>query len=145
MSTFGDAPAWAYPAAPVLGYLAAGALKFAVNSAKAGRLALDQIGLGGWPSTHNTITASAVAFVGWTAGVGSPAFALGVAVAMIVAIDATDLRRKVGRHADILKRVAASDPEAHRLRSRMGHSLSEVAAGLALGAAVATALYFAVA
>ena len=130
----------AYVAAPILGYLAAGALKFALNSLPARRLAFDQIGLGGMPSTHTTIVASAAATIGFRDGLDHPAFAAAFALLVIVAIDATDLRRKVGAHASVLRTAFPDDPVVQRLRTRMGHSPMEILAGLALGGAIGAVL-----
>lgn len=125
----------AYPAAPLVGYLAAGCLKFAVNCARERRLAFDLIGLGGMPSTHTTIVAATATLVGLRTGFGGPAFSIALTLAVVVAIDAMDLRRKVGRHAGALRRLFPDDPECARLRERMGHSPIEVLAGTGTGAA----------
>ena len=41
---------------PIVAYLAAGTLKFVINSIYDRSLSLSKIGMGGFPSTHNTIT-----------------------------------------------------------------------------------------
>jgi hypothetical protein len=123
-----------YPAAPAVGYLAAGCLKFAVNCLRERRLAFDLIGLGGMPSTHTTIVVTAAALVGLREGIGSPVFAVALTLAVIVVIDAMDLRRKIGKHAAALRRLYPDDLEVQKLRERMGHSPAEVLAGVATGA-----------
>lgn len=130
----------AYPLAPVVGYLAAGCAKFAVNTAREGRLAFDRIGLGGMPSTHTTIVWTTAWLIGLREGFGSPVFAVALALAVVVMIDAMDLRRKIGRQAAALKALFPHDDAVARLRDRMGHSVPEVAAGIGLGALCALAL-----
>ncbi|HVZ27618.1 MAG TPA: divergent PAP2 family protein [Rhizomicrobium sp.] len=122
-----------YAIAPFAGYVTAGAIKFLVNSLRARRLAFDKIGLGGLPSTHTAIVTTVAALIGFRDGLAQPAFAVAMALLCIVVIDAMDLRRKVGRHATLLKIALPSHPDAQRLRERMGHSLVEVAAGLVTG------------
>jgi acid phosphatase family membrane protein YuiD len=120
-----------------MAYLSAGSLKFAVNSVRAGRLAFGQIGLGGFPSTHTSVVSSAAWLVAFNRGIDDPAFAIAVALTIIVMIDATDLRRKLGRVNSILKTEFPASAEAQKLRDRTGHSLVEIAGGLVVGAIVA--------
>lgn len=122
----------AYLAAPIAGYLSAGCLKFLVNSARHRRLAFDLIGLGGLPSTHTTIVGTVAALIAFREGIDHPAFGVALALLAVVAIDAMDLRRKVGRQATALKRLHPGRPEVEGLRESVGHKPVEVAAGLAL-------------
>jgi len=122
-----------YLLAPFIAYLAAGITKLAVNSIRTGKLAIDEIGLGGIPSTHNTITATMTGLVALRAGIDNPAFGVALTLTLIVAIDALDLRHKVGSHATILRRLHPSDLQAARLRTKIGHNLVEVCAGWLLG------------
>jgi uncharacterized protein len=130
----------AYPAAPILGYLAAGGLKFAVNCVRERRLALDLVGLGGLPSTHTSIVTTTATLVALREGPGGPAFAIALTLAMVVVIDALDLRRKVGLHAGTLRRLFPDDEACARLRERIGHSPVEVLAGAVTGLACGAAL-----
>lgn len=130
-----------YLLGPVLGYLSAGSLKFAINFFRHGQDGAARfIGLGGFPSTHSTIVATPVALIALQEGLESPLLGLGLALLLVVAIDAMDLRRKVGRHAAILRRGFPADAEAQALRLRMGHSLIEVLGGWVLGACLAWGL-----
>ncbi|GAB6043977.1 divergent PAP2 family protein [Endothiovibrio diazotrophicus] len=124
----------AYATTPFLAWLAAGGSKFAINSLRAGRLAFDLIGYGGMPSNHSAIVGSTAALIALREGVGHPAFGVAVTLAFIVLLDANSLRRQIGRHAAAINHL---DPQAPPLRERMGHSRSEIAAGLAVGVAVA--------
>lgn len=121
-------------------YLAAGGLKFVLNSIKARRLAFDKIGLGGMPSTHSAIASAPGWLIALIDGINNPAFAVAVGVLLIVALDALDLRRKLEKVHHILKANIMDDPDVGRLRDRVGHRPSEVVAGIATGAAAAVAV-----
>lgn len=126
----------AYPLVPFAAWLMAGSTKFAINSAKIGRPALDQIGYGGLPSNHSAIVTSAAVLIALREGLDDPAVAVAVAVAFVVMLDANSLRRHVGRHAAAINGLEqrADQPQ---LRERMGHSRVEIAAGIAVGAVAA--------
>jgi acid phosphatase family membrane protein YuiD len=129
-----------YALAPVVGYVAAGSAKFLVNSLREGGPAFHRIGLGGMPSTHTTIVWTTAWLIGMRDGFGTPAFGVALTLAMVVMIDAMDLRRKVGRQAAALKALFPHDDRVARLRDRMGHSVAEVVAGIGLGALAASGL-----
>lgn len=56
-------------------------------------------------------------------------------------LDASSLRRQVGKHAQVINALAANSPERPPLRERMGHTPLEIAAGIAVGIAVAAAVH----
>src|SRR5688572_13118625 len=89
----------AYVIAPFLGWLVAGSLKLAINSLRSRRLAWDQLGLGGLPSTHTAVVSSTAILIGLRAGLNTALFAVAVTLAIIVILDALHLRREVGAHA----------------------------------------------
>src|SRR3989344_7789973 len=95
---------WAYAVAPIIGYIAAGSLKFFVNSFQQGRPAFHAIGLGGIPSTHTTIVATVATVIAAGEGIFSASFSIAFGLSLVVIIDAIDLRRKIGSHAVILRR-----------------------------------------
>jgi acid phosphatase family membrane protein YuiD len=123
----------AYPLAPVVGYLAAGSLKFLVNTLRDGRPAWRGIGLGGAVSTHTTIVWTTCWLLGLRGGFGQPAFSVALTLAVIVMIDALDLRRKIGRQSRALKTLFPGHEAVAGLRERLGHRPSEVLAGIGLG------------
>ncbi|GAA4711566.1 divergent PAP2 family protein [Brevibacillus fulvus] len=135
----------AYFLAPFIGWLVSGVVKFVINYFRFGAEARHRIGNGGFPSTHTTVMASTVMLIGFQEGFFSPVFGLGVAVAFIVIIDATGLRRAVGRHAERLNRLAREGfPQEGMdkpLRESMGHTRLEIAGGLVLGCLVAYMLH----
>jgi hypothetical protein len=73
-----------YAVTPLLAWLVAGSLKFAINSVRAGRPAFGLIGYGGLPSNHTTIVASIAALIALREGLDSPVFGLAVAVCFVV-------------------------------------------------------------
>ncbi|MCI0756067.1 divergent PAP2 family protein [Teichococcus vastitatis] len=130
----------AYPLAPVFGYLAAGSLKFAINTLRVRQAAWRGIGLGGAVSTHTTIVWTTCWLLGFRDGFGQPAFAVALTLAVIVMIDAMDLRQKIGAQALALKAAFPHRADVMALRGRLGHKPQEVLAGIALGAACAALL-----
>ncbi|WP_281915779.1 divergent PAP2 family protein [Caldimonas thermodepolymerans] len=133
-----------YALTPFLAWVVAGGTKFLINSLRAGAPAFGQIGYGGLPSNHSAIVSSMAALIAWREGLGHPAFGVAVTLAFIVVLDAASLRREVGKHAAALNRLAAgagSNPQ-RPLRERMGHRPVEIAAGIAVGVAVASAVHW---
>ena len=130
---------FSYALAPLVAWFLAGTLKFLVNSIKTGQLAFKLIGYGGLPRTHSAIVSSMVALIAFREGIGHPAFGVAVTLAFVVILDASSLRRQVGRHASAINRLTAKlqveDPNP--LRERMGHTPFEIAAGVLVGVAAA--------
>ncbi|MNL19519.1 Divergent PAP2 family protein [compost metagenome] len=80
---------------------------------------------------------SVAALVALKHGIDHPAFGVALALAFIVVLDATSLRRQVGKHAALLNKLHTPSLESAPLRERMGHSRVEVGAGILVGIAVA--------
>ena len=131
----------AYLIVPFLAWLLAGSTKFTVNSLKARRLAFDLIGYGGMPSNHTAIVTSIAGLIALREGFTEPAFGLAVALAFIVMLDASSLRKQVGRQAQVLNQVAESLGKPAGLRERMGHSRLELLAGAVVGVVAAYAVH----
>ena len=129
-----------YLLTPFLAWLVAGVLKFIINSIRAGKPAFGLIGYGGLPSNHSAIVSSTAALIALREGMGHPAFGVAVTLAFIVMLDASSLRRQVGRQAEAINALArrqGHDAQDTRLRERMGHTRLEIAAGILVGIAVA--------
>ncbi|MBX9754727.1 MAG: divergent PAP2 family protein [Pseudomonadaceae bacterium] len=122
-----------YALTPFIAWLLAGCSKFAINSLRAKRLAFDLIGYGGMPSNHSAIVCSMAVLIALKEGITDPAFGVAVTLAFIVLLDASSLRRQVGLHAQAINGLSAVKPSSP-LRERMGHSRSEILAGLLVGA-----------
>jgi uncharacterized protein len=89
---------------------------------------------GGFPSTHTTVVTSTIMLIGFTEGFSTPIFGLGVAFLYITIIDATGIRRTVGKHATVINEKLFDKERV--LRERQGHNLVEVLGGIALGSLV---------
>jgi acid phosphatase family membrane protein YuiD len=124
-----------YGLAPFIAWLIAGCMKFAVNYIRFGGDARNRIGNGGFPSNHTTIMTTVVMLIGFHEGFSTPSFSLGVAITFIVIIDATGLRRHVGRHASHLNQISKEQNNILNINHResMGHNKIEVFGGLILG------------
>ena len=130
-----------YLVTPFLAWFVAGSLKFVINSLIAKKAATDLIGYGGFPSNHSTIVCSMTALIGLREGPDSPAFGVAITLAFIVMLDASSLRRQVGKQAGALNKLARQEnPTAPQLRERMGHTPLEIAAGVVVGTLVALAI-----
>ncbi|NEW07088.1 divergent PAP2 family protein [Paenibacillus sp. SYP-B3998] len=126
-----------YIIAPFLGWFISGCMKFAINYIKYGSEAKRMIGNGGFPSTHTTIITTTVILIGWREGFTSAIFGLGIAVLYIVIIDATGLRRAVGKQAIAINKLCSDN----NLRESMGHTRIEILGGLILGGLLGTLLW----
>ena len=133
---------YVYAITPFVAWLVAGSLKFLVNSARAGKPAFGLIGYGGLPSNHSAIVSSMAALIAFREGIGSPAFGVALTLAFIVILDASSLRKQIGRQAVAINALNEASPEAPRLRERIGHTPLEIAAGIVVGIAVARAVLF---
>ncbi|HNE71079.1 MAG TPA: divergent PAP2 family protein [Giesbergeria sp.] len=128
---------FSYALTPFLAWLVAGVSKFAINSFKAKKLAFGLIGYGGLPSNHSAIVSSMAALIALKDGMGTPAFGVAVTLAFVVMLDANSLRQQVGKHATAINKLAADTADHQALRERIGHTRWEIAAGIAVGIAVA--------
>jgi acid phosphatase family membrane protein YuiD len=129
---------FSYALTPFLAWLVTGALKFIINSIKAKQLAFGLIGYGGLPSNHSAIVSSMAALIALKEGIGHPAFGVAITLAFIVMLDANSLRQQLGKHAVAVNKLATGAANHQTLRERMGHTRLEIAAGIALGIAVAS-------
>lgn len=99
---------------------------------------------GGMPSSHSSLVTATVFAIGLYNGFDHPAFALGVAITMVVTYDAAGVRRQAGIHAQrinvLFDELLHGHPISERdLREVLGHTPLEVAGGILLGLIVATA------
>lgn len=120
---------FAYLITPFLAWLIAGSLKFLVNSYRAKKLAVGLIGYGGMPSNHSAIVSSMTALIAFQEGFSS-SFGAALTLAFIVILDASSLRRQIGKHAEKINQVITNEKP---LRERMGHTPFEILAGILVG------------
>lgn len=92
---------------------------------------------GHMPSAHTGFIVSLVTSVGYYEGIDSGAFAVAVALAIIVIDDAARLRMYMGdqgRYLNMLiRQLNVSKEQFPRLHERMGHRVSEVIIGGIIG------------
>jgi len=107
--------------------------KFVVYSLKHGwnwRYAMTH---GHMPSAHTGFIAALVTSIGFYSGITSGAFAVAVALAVIVVDDAVRLRAYMGdqgRYLNMLiRQLNVEEDQFPRLKERMGHRVSEVIIG----------------
>jgi acid phosphatase family membrane protein YuiD len=98
---------------------------------------------GGMPSAHAAFVTALAVFVGLRSGFGSDIFAVSAVFASIVVYDAYRLRGTVERHARVLQALVAAHPDitTEKLHDMVGHTLPEIAIGVAAGGAIAVAAW----
>jgi acid phosphatase family membrane protein YuiD len=133
---------FSYLVTPFSAWLVTGLLKFIVNSLKAKKLAFGLIGYGGFPSNHSSIVSSMAALIAFKEGIGHPAFGVALTLAFIVILDAHSLRRQIGKHAVVINQMTKASSGDPSLRERMGHTASEILAGVLVGIGVGRCLAF---
>ncbi|MFH1444827.1 MAG: divergent PAP2 family protein [Candidatus Peregrinibacteria bacterium] len=87
---------------------------------------------GGMPSTHSAFVTSLLIVVGRKTGADSVEFAIAVVFACVVWYDAIGVRAVLGEQARVLNVLQ----HFHRLKETLGHSFTEVFAGITFGAVV---------
>jgi len=102
---------------------------------------------GGMPSSHSALVTSVAFSIGLFYGFDHPAFALAVAVAMIVIYDAAGVRREAGRHAEkiniMINEFFNGQPISDKqLKEVIGHTPAQVLAGIALGFVISLGLWW---
>ena len=125
----------------ICAYVSAGGIKFLLNCFFARTLNFKAIGLGGMPSTHNSITSSMLFYIALSEGMNNSGFGVMLAVALIVAIDSLDTRNKIGKQTKALQSMFANDPQIQSLRTKTGHNITEVIVAYALGLALAYGVF----
>ncbi|HRY82570.1 MAG TPA: divergent PAP2 family protein [Candidatus Moranbacteria bacterium] len=112
-------------------------IKFIVYSIKHGWNIGYAMTHGHMPSAHTGFIVSLVTSVGYYEGLSSGAFAVAIALAVIVIDDAARLRMYMGdqgRYLNMLiRQLNIKDEQFPRLHERMGHRISEVIVGGILG------------
>jgi hypothetical protein len=102
---------------------------------------------GGMPSSHSALVVSTAHAIGLYSGFNTPAFALAVAVAMVVIYDATGIRRQAGMQAQKINILVDQLFQGHsisdkQLREVLGHTPLEALGGIILGLVVTQLLWF---
>jgi uncharacterized protein len=115
-------------------------IKFVIYSLKNGWNFQYAFTHGHMPSAHTAFVVSLVTSIGYYAGISSGAFAVAVALAVIVIDDAARLRMYLGdqgRYLNMLiRQLNISEKQFPRLKERVGHRLNEIIIGGILGFAL---------
>lgn len=130
---------YVYLITPFFAWLVCGITKFLVNCLKERRLAFDLVGYGGMPSNHSAIVSSMASLIALTEGINTPVFGVALTLAFIVILDASSLRKQVGKHAQIINQLGEFQGE--KLRERIGHSMLEILMGIMLGSCIGFILW----
>ncbi len=98
---------------------------------------------GGMPSSHSSLMTATTLAIALYHGFDHPAFALGVAITMIVTYDAAGVRQQAGKHAQrinvLFEELMKGHPVSENdLREVLGHTPLEVTGGILLGLITAT-------
>lgn len=109
------------------------------------------LGDGGMPSAHSATVTAVAAMTGFLCGFDAPVFAIAGIVAIIVMHDAMGVRLETGKQAKLLNEmVALFEALGHpklsmekKLKEFVGHTPTQVLAGMLLGIAVALIYYYA--
>ncbi|MDD5740140.1 MAG: divergent PAP2 family protein [Candidatus Peribacteraceae bacterium] len=107
-------------------------VKYVVEEMKSGAGHRHLFQQGGMPSSHSAFVMSLLIIVGHKMGADSVEFAIATVFACIVWYDAIGVRAVLGEQARVLNVLQ----HFHRLKETLGHSFTEVFAGIAFGAVV---------
>lgn len=102
------------------------------------------IDYGGMPSSHIGFVSALATLVGIQEGFNSAAFAISVALLIIVIRDAVGFRRQIGQNSaftNMIGKEVFKKKKVDYLYEKTGHTLPEVFAGFLLGSALAIFLY----
>lgn len=103
---------------------------------------------GGMPSSHTAVVCALTTAIGLLSGVHSSLFSICLIFSLYFIAEAGGLRQDVGRHARVLNALLDELMEKHavdhqRLKELVGHTWTEVGAGLLLGVVVGVIFAFA--
>lgn len=134
--------------APIATWIISQLIKAIINLFIYRKFSLERLfGDGGMPSAHSATVMCLTIMVGWTAGFGTPLFALTFVFAAVVMHDALGVRRETGKQAASIKRLAAAvnkifhskdaEIKTENLKVLVGHTPLQVVFGAITGAIVA--------
>ena len=97
------------------------------------------------PSAHSALVCGLTTSVGLREGFGSTIFVVSLAFAVVVMFDASTVRRAAGLQARLLNQVVDEVFSEHHLSTQklkeiLGHTRTEVLAGMLVGIAVSLGL-----
>jgi acid phosphatase family membrane protein YuiD len=103
-------------------------------------------GTGGMPSSHTAFITALTTCIGLSEGLRSPVFGLSLGVTILTSVDAAGLRRSAGLQAEVLNQIVADlykdkHVKPPKVKETLGHTLTEVLAGAAVGVAIPFLLF----
>ena len=125
-------------------------LKVIINAIMYKKISLERLfGDGGMPSGHSATVTSLAVFSALACGTGSAIFAVCAILAIVVCHDAMGVRLETGKQAVLLNELIDSFsylsrntlPEV-KLKEMVGHTPSQVIAGVLLGIANAFVMFY---
>jgi uncharacterized protein len=128
-----------------LGWMVAQSAKMAIHMRRTGRTDFAYlVSLGGMPSAHSAFVSALAISTGINAGFGSQVFTAALALAAVVMFDAATVRRASGLQARLLNQILAELFKEHhlsqsKLKELLGHTRTEVFAGMMVGGLMAIA------
>ena len=127
-----------YLIAPIIGWVVAQSIKFALSLRQDGVQWGDAVQSGGMPSSHTALTIALATLVGINEGISSVSFAITATFAAIVIYDAMGVRRATGQQTTAIKELAKSSNHTllTKIDNARGHTLAEVLVGGILGVLV---------
>ena len=126
---------------PFLAWFLAQVIKVAINFRASKRVDFRYLSsLGGMPSAHSATVSALAMSVGINSGFDSQVFMSTFIVALIVMFDASTVRRATGQQARLLNQIVDQIFKEHhlstqKLREILGHTRTEVFAGMIVGIA----------
>lgn len=129
--------------AVMLGWFVAQALKIPTEYLRSRRWLWTMfLASGGMPSSHTALMVAGTIAVGLYHGFDNPVFGIAVGVTMIIAHDASGVRRQAGMHAERINLLFEELLKGHlwdekELKEVIGHTPLEVIGGIILGVVVA--------
>lgn len=135
---------YAYIITPLVGWLVAQGIKFALSLRKDGFSWADFVQSGGMPSSHSAFMVSLAVLVGLNNGFTSAVFGIVAAITGIIIYDATGVRRTTGQQTEAINELAKA--QKIKLKTKInvsrGHTPAEAAAGSLVGVIVGLLGYY---
>ncbi len=131
----------------VIAWVLAQAIKFGRHLRRHGEVDFGFfVSTGGMPSAHSAMVSALATSIGIRDGAGSSVFAVTLAFALVVMFDAQSVRRAAGQQARLLNQMVQELFKEHHLSKQklaefLGHTRTEVFAGMLLGVLTAAAVH----
>ena len=95
---------------------------------------------GGMPSTHSALITCIATSIGLKDGFHSTDFFLATILSLVVIYDARGIRYCVGEHAKVINHLILKNDQ-EKVNEFVGHTLTEVIAGIIIGIVIAICMY----